>query len=125
MIDHVYNHCTEPKQVLEEIGIPPKGLKHSQLDCLVKLPVQYTCGCLHQFVKWIDEGLCDFCSLPLFLKTHLAEVDAHFIEQELKEKWEGSQGDLVSEVKQLNEVLKHCESNITKSRDDEIFIVSS
>lgn len=119
MSDYVYEHLTDPKKILTEIGITSNSLKHSQLSCLTELPLTHVYICLQQFVKWVAEGIYDFCSIPYALKTHMIERDALFIEQELRDKWTGSRGDLVTEVKQLIEVLKHSESDITKRVGEE------
>ena len=114
MLDYVYKHLTDPNKVLAEIGITPNSLKHSQLTCLIELPLPYVFSCLKQFVNWIDEGVYDFCTLPFALKTHMTERDSSFIKQKLRRQWTGSHGDLVKEVKQLIEVLKNLQDDITK-----------
>ena len=124
MIAYVYEHLTDPNKVLAEIGITPNSLKHSQLTCLIELPLPYVFSCLQQFVRLVDEGVYDFCSLPFALKTHMTERDTRFIEQELRDLWTGSHGDLVTEVKQLIEVLKHSEMDITKRVNEEASRVS-
>lgn len=66
------------------------------------------------FASWVDEGLYDFCNLPFPLKTHMSKEDKVAVEQDLRERWMGSIGDLLSEMKQLIDVLKHSEADITK-----------
>ena len=124
MIEYVYDHISDHNEVLKEVGLPPETLKGSQLGCLIELPLIFVFGCLKQFVKWVAEGFYDFSSLPIAVKTHMAEKDAQFIEQGLWGKWTGSHGDLVAEVKQLTEVLKHCEVDITKKVNEESSAVS-
>ena len=124
MIAYVYEHLSDPNKVLAEIGITPNSLKHSQLTCLIELPLPYVFSCLQQFVRRVDEGVYDFCSLPFALKTHMTDGDTQFMEQELRDLWTGSHADLVTEVKQLIEVLKHSESDITKRVNEEASRVS-
>ena len=44
----------------------------------------------------------------------MSEADRRAVEEELWEKWTGSVGDLLRDVKQLIDVLKHSEGDITK-----------
>ena len=113
MMDNVYQHINAPKVFLE-IGLTHNSLNHLQLACLTKLPLCYIFSCLKLFVHWVDQGVYDFCALPLTLKDHLSEADLMFIERELREQWTGTLKDLEVEVKQLIEVLKHSEGDIAK-----------
>lgn len=108
----LYEHITQQHAVLNEIGIT--NLTTSQLDCLVQLPLTSTVRCMLLFASWVDEGLYDFCNLPFPLKTHMSKEDKVAVEQDLRERWMGSIGDLLSEMKQLIDVLKHSEADITK-----------
>ena len=108
----LYDHITQQHAVLNEIGIT--HLTAAQLDCLVQLPLTCTVSCMLLFASWVDEGLYDFCNLPFPLKTHMSNEDRVAVEQDLRERWTGSVGDLLSEMKQLIDVLKHSEGDITK-----------
>ena len=108
----LYEHIKRQQEVLNEIGIT--NLTTAQLDCLVQLPLTCTVSCMLLFASWVDEGLYDFCNLPFPLKTHMSYEDRIAVEQELRERWMGSVGDLLSEMKQLIDVLKHSEADITK-----------
>ena len=117
MSTYVYKDVTDPRDVLVKIGMTPR--KHdsksdSQLVCLTKLPLRCIFNCLQQFVKWVDEGVYDFCNLPIALKTHMTERDTVFIEQELENQWTGSHSALVKEVKHLIDILKYSERDILK-----------
>ena len=108
----LYEHITQEREVLSEIGIT--NLTATQLDCLIQLPLTCSVSCMLLFSSWVDEGLYDFCNLPFPLKTHMSDVDRVAVEQELKESWTGSLGDLLTEMKQLIDVLKHSEGDIIK-----------
>ena len=115
MMDYVYEHLSDPQRVLHEIGITPHSLKHSQLTCLIDIPLPRVFACFQRFVQWMDNGIYDFCNLPLAIKVHLSEEDVMFFELELREKWAGTSKELESEVKQMIEVLKHSENDITRT----------
>ncbi len=115
MMEYVYEHLSDPQKVLHEIGITPNSLKHSQLVCLIDIPLPSVYACFQRFVHWVDNGVYDFCNLPLTIKVHLSEENLTFIELELRDKWTGTTRELESEVKQMIEVLKHSEGDITKT----------
>lgn len=119
MMEYVYEHITDPIKVLTEIGITPNTLKHSQLVCLIDTPLPFVFACFECFVHWVDNGVYDFCNLPLAIKVHLSEADMNFFELELREKWTGTTVELEAEVKQMIEVLKHSESDITKKGSEQ------
>ena len=122
---YVYQHLTDPEVVLSEIGITTKSLKHSQLGSLVKLPLPKVFACLQLFIQWVDQGLYDFCNLPLTLKAHLSKADHDFFDCKLRDLWTGTPKDLEVEVKQLIDVLKHSESDISKIVNEQTPRVSS
>lgn len=99
--------CTDPKTVLAKIGITLNSVKQSQV--LNDLPLRFIFCCLQQFVEWFDEGVYDFCSLPLALKTDMTEEDTQFVEQDLMTEWISNPGDLLNEVKKLTGALKERE----------------
>ena len=103
-------------EVLAEIGIPT--LTPSQVTCLSELPLPSLCACLEMFAAWVDEGLYDFSALPFPLKTHMSDGDRFAVENELRDKWTGSLAQLLEEVMQMNDVLKHSETHITKIIND-------
>ena len=115
MMAYVYEHLSDPQRVLHEIGITPHSLKHSQLTCLIDIPLPWVFACFQCFVRWVDNGVYDFCNLPLAIKVHLSEEDVMFFELELREKWTGTTKELESEVKQMIEALKHSENDITRT----------
>ena len=114
LMKNVYEPISDPQEVLSKIGIASNSLKHSQLACLIDLPLPATFYSLRLFVQWIHQGVYDFCNLPLALKAHLPEPDRIFLEQELRDQWTGTLEELEAEVKQMIEVLKHSENEITK-----------
>ena len=124
MMAYVYEHLTDANQVLTEIGITPNSLKHSQLACLIDLPIPTVFTCFQLFVQWVDQGVYDFCNLPLALKAHLPEADLMFFEQNLRDQWTGTLKGLEAEVKQMTEVLKHSEDDITKKVNEQTSRVS-
>ncbi len=124
MMAYVYEHLSDPQRVLHDIGVTPHSLKHSQLTCLIDIPVPFVFACLQCFVRWVDNGVYDFCNLPLAIKVHLTEEDVMFFKSELRDKWTGSTKELESEVKQMIEVLKHSENDITSTVDNQTARVS-
>lgn len=115
MVVHVYaEKLQDPRKVLTEIGITSSSLNDSQLKCFIDLPLTSVFSCLQQFVKWVDQGAYDFCSLPFTLKSPMKEEDTHKIEHELRARWTGSLSDLVREVEVLINTIKHSENDIIK-----------
>ena len=108
----VYEQLTDPQRVLHEIGVTPNSLKQSQLKCLMDIPLPSVFACFQRFVRWVDNGVYDFCNLPLAIKVHLSEEDVMFFELELREKWTGTTKELELEVKKMIEALKHSENDI-------------
>ena len=111
---YVYEDLTNPYEVLTEIGITPNSLKHSQLACLIDMPILTVFACLELFVQWVDQGVYDFCNLPLVLKANLSEADLTFFEKDLIVQWTGTLKGLETEVKKMIEVLKHSEIDIVR-----------
>ena len=114
LMKNVYEPISDTQEVLSRIGITSNLLKQSQLACLIDLPLPATFASLHLFIQWIHQGVYDFCNLPLVLKAHLPEPDRILLEQELRDQWTGTLEELEAEVKQMIEVLKHSENEITK-----------
>ena len=108
----LYDDIKQSQAVLKEIGIT--SLTPGQMDCFIQLPLTSTVSCMLLFAGWVDQGFYDFCNLPFPLKTHLSEGDRRAVEEEVRERWTGSVGDLLRDVKQLIDVLKHSEGDITK-----------
>ena len=132
----LYDHLNQSGEVLEEIGI--RSTSPSQLACLVDLPLPSLFCCLQLFARWIKDGVYDFAALPFGVKTHLSFQDLQAVQQ-IPFKWtgrkngggchqllhdhllslhSGSRGDLLEEIKQMNEVLKHSEAHITKTANE-------
>ena len=107
MVTYIYEECTDRGEVLAKIGITSSSFKQSRL--LSDLSLQFIFCCLQQFVKWLDQGVYDFCDIPLALKTDMTEKDAQFVEQELVTEWMSNPGGLVDEVKRLIGALKDLE----------------
>ena len=124
MTDYVYEHLKDPQTVLYKIGITPHSLKPSQLTCLIDIPLSSVFACFQHFVLCVDNGVYDFCNLPLALKGHLSEEDVMFFESKLREKWTGTTKELELEVKQMTEVLKHSENDITRTVNNQSVRVS-
>ena len=82
----LYDHLKEKSAVLKEIGIC--STSHSQLICLIKLPLPSLLCCLQLFASWVRDGVYDFAALPLGLKIHLSSQDLQSIEQ-ISSKWTG------------------------------------
>jgi len=82
----LYDHLEEKSAVLREIGV--HSTSHSQLDCLMKLPLPSLLYCLQLFASWVRDGVCNFASLPFGLKSHLSSKDSQSIER-IPLKWTG------------------------------------
>ena len=108
----LYDDIKQSQAVLKEIGIT--SLTPGQMYCLIQLPLTSTVSCMLLFASWVDQRFFDFCNLPFPMKTHLSEGDRRAVEEEVRERWTGSVGNLLRDVKQLIDVLKHSEGDITK-----------
>lgn len=115
----LYKDFSEPKDVLFEIGIQSDAASPLHFDCLAGLPLTATYSCLKLFFRWVDEGFYDFCALPFQFKVHLSDQDQLDIEQ-LPAKWSNTLGELIKELQQLVDVLKHSEQNIITHVDETI-----
>ena len=82
----LYGHDKESKDVLEEIGVC--STSHSQLVCLIKLPLPSLLYSLQLFYSWVRNGVYDFAALPYGLKSCLSSQDVQSIEQ-IPSKWTG------------------------------------
>lgn len=82
----LYGHDKESKDVLKEIGV--NSTSHSQLVCLIKLPLPSLLYCLQLFASWVRDGVYDFAVLPFGLKSCLSSQDVQSIEQ-IPSKWTG------------------------------------
>ena len=76
----------QSSQVWKEIGV--HSTSHSQLACLMELPLPSLFCCLQLFTGWVRDGVYDFAALPFGLKIHMADNDSHSIEQ-IPSKWTG------------------------------------
>ena len=82
----LYDHLEEKSAVLKQIGVC--STSHSQLVCLIKLPLPSLLCCLQLFTSWVRDGVYDFAALSLGLKIHLSSHDLQSIEQ-ISSKWTG------------------------------------
>ena len=82
----LYDHLEEKSAVLKEIGVC--STSHSQLVCLIKLPLSSLFSCLQLFTSWVKDGVYDFAALPFGLKSCLSSQDLQSIEQ-IPVKWTG------------------------------------
>ena len=85
----LYDHLKEKSAVLKEIGIC--STSHSQLVCLIKLPLPSLLCCLQLFASWVRDGVYDFAALPFVVKTNLSSQDLQLI-QEIPHTWTGREG---------------------------------
>ena len=136
----LYDHLKRNEDVLKEIGV--HSTSPSQLACLVELPLTSLFYCLQLFASWIRDGVYDFATLPFGVKTSLSSRDQQLIQQ-VAHKWRGrkikgrkgeegsehkwlqnfnpnsgSHGDLLEEIRQMIEVLKHSETHILKTANE-------
>jgi len=112
---NLYEHFKHPKDVLYEIGVQSAASSH--LCCLVDLPLVSTYSCLRLFFRWVDEGFYDFNALPFPFKKHLNYRDQCTLD-EMQLGWPGTTADLLKELQQLVDVLKHSEQDITNHVTD-------
>lgn len=106
----LYTEISDENTILEQLGI--KGLTPAQLAYLNDLPLKSSVSCLLMFTNWVEEGLYDFCTLPFSLKVHISDEDKVVVEQEVMKTWKGSTRDLLVEICELMDVLKHSENNM-------------
>jgi hypothetical protein len=107
---NLYEHLKKDSDVLYEIGV--QNASPAQLHCLVDLPLTSTYSCLKLFFRWVEEGFYDFSTLPFPFKVHLSYQDQMAVEQ-LRLKWSSTLSELVKELQQLIDVLKHSVHDIT------------
>ena len=81
-----YDHLKQSEEVLKEIGIC--STSPSQLACLVELPLPFLFSCLQLFATWVRDGIYDFNTLPLVVKTQMTYQDLQLIQQ-IPLKWTG------------------------------------
>lgn len=115
-----YKDMDTYSQVLYEIGVRSSSPSH--LNCLADLPLIATYSCLRLFFRWVDEGFYDFSALPFPFKVHISYQDQLAIEQ-LYMTWSSTTTELMKELQQLVDALKHSEKDII-SRVDEAVNVS-
>ena len=100
----------EISAVLCEIGV--KKASSTQVKCLADLPLTDTYECFRLFLHWVNEGFYDFNVLPRAVKQHLMHEDKVAIEN-LYKKWDRStDAELLKELTELIEALKHSEQDI-------------
>ena len=87
----------------------------SHLQCLEDLPLTATYSCLKLFLRWVEEGYYDYCTLPFPFKVHLSDDQQHAIEE-----WKGSTiPNLKEELSEVIKVLKHSQQDITSRTNAE------
>lgn len=137
----LYDHLNQDDETLKEIGI--QCTSSPQLACLNELSLSSLFCCLQLFTSWVRDGVYDFATLPFGLKIHLPYQDLQSIKR-IPLKWTGSNGrrlklvlvgsqclpsfltvhtksslgDLLEEIKHMNEVLKHSKAHITKTANE-------
>ena len=68
-------------------------LSPPQLKFLENLPTVMVFSCLQMFIQWLKDGMYDFHTLPLTLKTHLPLED-HEVLLQIPAKWKGGESSL-------------------------------
>ena len=116
----IYEHITSKHKILAEIGIV--NLIDTQLDCLIYLPLINSANCLLLFANWVNEGIYEFSNVPLTLKVHMSCPDRIAVEENLKQNWIGGIGDLLTEIEQLIDVLKHF-GDITRKTNENLSLI--
>ena len=119
---NLYEHLKKDSDVLYEIGV--QNASPSHLRCLADLPLTATYSCLRLFFRWVEEGFYDFSTLPFPFKVHLSYQDQVAIEQ-LRLKWSSTLSELVKELQQLVDVLKHSEQDITSRVNEAVNVGQS
>ena len=94
------------------------SLSDTQLVCLSSVRLCFLFSTLELFVRWVEEGLYDFNSLPMALKVHLTEEDSTMLEQ-LPKCFPGTSSQLLVELKELSDVLLHVESHLIKEVNEQ------
>ena len=107
----LYEHLTNDSDVLSKIGVQSASPSH--ISCLAELPLPSVYSCLKLFLGWVEEGYYDFCTLPFAFKVHMSYQDKSVVDQQLRLRWQGSVPDLLEELQNLIDVLKHSEQDIT------------
>ena len=119
---NLYEHLTRHSDVLHEIGVQSASPSH--LRCLADLPLTATYSCLRLFFRWVDEGFYDFCAVPFPFKVHLGYKDQQAIEQ-LRVRWSCTVPELLKELQQLIDVLKHSEQDITRRVNEAVNVCAN
>ena len=85
----LYANLQESEDMLKKIGV--HSTSTSQMECLLKLPLHSLFSCLQLFASWVRDGVYDFATLPLGVKTHISNQDKELIQQ-IPLKWTGREG---------------------------------
>ena len=113
--DFIPDLCDNPnKQEIElfrEIGFQFPDPNRDHIRCLTELRLTAIYGCLKLFIHWVDEGFYDFNTLTFPFKTSLDLGDKAILEQ-LPEIWKGTPDDLLQQLEEFIDVLKHNEEYI-------------
>lgn len=132
----LYTDFQESEDVLKKIGV--HSTSTLQMACLKQLSLPSLFCCLQLFTSWVRDGVYDFAALPFGVKTHMSNQDKELIQKipfnwtgrEGLQSWagyniiliptynSGTRGDLLEEIKQMIEVLKHSETDILKTANE-------
>ncbi len=96
------------------VSLPPCSLSQAQHACLDSLSLDNLFHTRNMFVRWAEEGLYDFCSLPFGVKKHLSESNEQALDQ-LPKRFNGSPAELLNSLRSLVDVLVHLEPSIVKA----------
>ncbi len=90
------------------------SLSQAQHACLDNLSLDNLFHTRNIFVRWAEDGLYDFCSLPFGVKKHLQSSDEKRLDG-LPDVYQGSPAELLKSLRSLVEVLVHLEPSIVKA----------
>lgn len=121
-IHELYNDSSnkQEKELLYEIGFHFPDPNPDHIRCLAELPLTDIYSCLKLFIHWVDEGFYDFSTFTFPFKASLSSADEEALEQlRNPEKWSGTYDDLMKQLEEFIDVLKHSESYIITSQAHE------
>ena len=111
-----YEDLHDQEEVLREIGI--QGATTAHLKCLESLPLVATYSCFEFFYNYAKEGHYDFIAVPYRFKAQLSDQDQSTLEQ-IRTTWPSTTNELLKELQQLVDALKHSERNIISHTSEE------
>ena len=106
-------------------------LSQQQFDSLKEIKLVKVCGTMEVFLRWIKDGMYDFCDLPIRVKEQMSQSDIEavtiiagelcgmntggtFADTSHCLPLTGQLPSLLCDAKQLTEVFRHSESSITR-----------